>query len=144
MRRYRTITAGVFGVILIAGGIVHFVLGRAYPDGYAVFADSALVPGLSSLWGSFVMPNIGWLTIVLGCLEVAAGVGMFFRRTRVMASWGILAFLVFITVLGYGLATASLGEDLLKNRAITLVMIALLAPVALAKPGSAPPAGVPR
>jgi uncharacterized membrane protein len=133
----------IFGVIFIAGGIVHFVLGRAYPDGYAVFATSALVPGLASLWESFVMPNIGWLTLVLGCGEVLVGLGMFFRRTRVAASWAIIVFLGFITVLGYAVATTSLGEDLLQNRAITLVMIALLAPVALARPGSWRSSGVP-
>lgn len=41
----------------------------------------------------------------------------------------MVAFLVFITTVGYGFPTDSFGEDLLKNRSITIVMALLLMPL---------------
>ena len=72
--RYRRIISIVFAVIFIGGGIVHFVLGRLQPYSYAAFGTTALIGWLRSLWASFVMPNIGWLTIVVGVYEIACGV----------------------------------------------------------------------
>ncbi|HJG42636.1 hypothetical protein [Corynebacterium phoceense] len=46
--------------------------------------------------------------------------------------WGalaILAFLVFITVVGYGFPTARALEDIVKNRVITAVMAVLILPL---------------
>lgn len=129
MERYGTIVTALFAVIFVAGGIAHFVLGRLQPEGYAAFADTALFPWLGDLWMSFVMPNIGWLTIVLGLYEIACGVGVVSRRTVTVAAWGMLAFLVFITIVGYGFPTESFGEDLLKNRSVTILMAVLLVPL---------------
>lgn len=129
MRRYQKIVRALFAVVFIAGGIAHLVLGRLQPEGYAVFADTALFPWLSSLWMSFAMPHIGWLTIALGAYEIACGIGMISQRSVTIAAWGMLAFLVFITIVGYGFPVASLGEDLLKNRLITIAMAAMLIPL---------------
>lgn len=129
MWRYQWIIRGLFAVIFIAGGTAHFVLGRVQPEGYAVFGETPLFPWLRELWVSFVMPNIGWLTVLLGIYEIACGAGMLWRRTVAIASWGMLAFLVFITIVGYGFPTNSIGEDLLKNRSITIVMALLLVPL---------------
>lgn len=129
MERYQKIIRALFAVIFIAGGIAHFFLGRLQPEGYAVFADTALFPWLSSLWMSFVMPNISWLTIVLGIYEIGCGLGLMWKRAMVIAAWGMIAFLVFITIVGYGFPTASLGEDLMKNRLVTIVMAGLLVPL---------------
>ena len=41
----------------------------------------------------------------------------------------MLVFLILVTVLGYGWPTASLGEDLLKNRLSTIVLALLLIPL---------------
>ncbi|WP_202912176.1 hypothetical protein [Nesterenkonia muleiensis] len=117
----------------MTGGIVHFILGRLQPKGYAVFADTALLPWLSQLWASFVMPNIGLLTVVLGIYQITCGIGIIWKRTVVVATWGMIVFLVFITIVGYGFPSASLGEDLLKNRWITALMVALLVPLLTAK-----------
>jgi uncharacterized membrane protein YphA (DoxX/SURF4 family) len=119
----------VFAVIFIAGGISHLVLGRVNPQGYSGFGATAWIPWLRTLWSSFVMPNIGWLTILLGIYEIACGVLMIPRRTVRLAALGMALFLVFITILGYGFPTTSFGEDLLKNRLITLVMFVLTLPV---------------
>ena len=129
MRRYQWIIRLLFAVIFIAGGIAHLVLGRVEPEGYAVFAETALLPWLSELWVSFVMPNIGWLTIALGIYEIVCGAGMLWKRTVSLAALGMIAFLVFTTIVGYGFPTHSVGEDLLKNRLITIVMALLLVPL---------------
>ncbi|MDN5557966.1 MAG: hypothetical protein L0G23_00805 [Ruaniaceae bacterium] len=139
MNLYRKIVRGLFAVIFVAGGVAHLVLGRVAPEGYAVFGETALLPWLSALWGSFVMPNIGWLTIVLGIFEIAVGLGMLWRRTARAAAWGMLAFLIFITTLGYGFPTSSFGEDLLKNRVITIAMSGLLVPLLFAGGSSRDP-----
>jgi len=134
MKRYRSIVRIVFAVIFIGGGISHFVLGRLYPNSYATFGRTALIPGLRDLWSSWVMPNIGWLTILLGIYEVACGVGILLRRTTRWATLGMIVFLVFITILGYGFPAASPGADFLGNRLITICMVLLLIPVLVAKP----------
>lgn len=133
-RVYTWLVRGFFALVFIAGGVAHFILGRVDPGGYAVFADTALLPWLNDLWHSFVMPNIGWLTVVLGVYEVLCGVGILFKRTSAVAVWGMIAFLVFILVLGYGFPTATFTEDLLKNRLFTVVMIGLLLPLGLRRP----------
>lgn len=129
MQRYQRIIRTLFAAIFIAGGIAHFVLGRVQPEGYAVFADTALFPWLSRLWVSFVMPNVGWLTITLGIYEISCGIGVLWKRTVTIATLGMIAFLVFITIVGYGFPTASLSEDVLTNRLITLLMAGLLVPL---------------
>ncbi len=132
MVRDRPITRVLFAVIFLAGGIAHLVLGRVAPDSYEVFGDTALFGGMRTWWSGFVMPHIGWLTLAVACYEIACGLGMLWRPTVRLAAWGMVGFLVFITVVGYGFPTDSIGEDLLKNRSITLVMalvlVALLGP----------------
>jgi uncharacterized membrane protein len=119
----------VFAVIFIGGGISHLVLGRVMPDSYAAFGQTPIFGWMRDLWASWVMPNIGRLTLVLGIFEICCGIGIAIKRTALIAVWAILAFLVFITINGYGLPAASLGEDILKNRATTILMALLLIPL---------------
>ena len=134
--RVLRVAAAMFLVLVFAAVLAAHWLA---PEGYAVFGETALLPWLSALWGSFVMPNIGWLTIVLGIFEIAVGLGMLWRRTARAAAWGMLAFLIFITTLGYGFPTSSFGEDLLKNRVITIAMSGLLVPLLFAGGSSRDP-----
>ena len=122
MRLYRRTIRVLFAAAFIGGGASHFLFGRLMPDSYAAFAGTALLPWLSDLWRSFVMPNIGRLTIALGLFEIACGAGLLRRRTAALSAWAMLVFLILVTVLGYGWPTASLGEDLLKNRFSTIVL----------------------
>ncbi|MEJ6018713.1 hypothetical protein [Corynebacterium sp. H113] len=133
MKIYRRIVVTLFSAIFILGGIAHFVLGRTNPEGYSVFADTALIPALADLWRNFAMPNISWLTIVLGCYELAAGVGLILPRTRRFAAIAMLLFLVFITVVGYGFPTTTILDDILKNRLFTTVMAVLILPLLYGK-----------
>ena len=133
MSRYQQVLRALFAVIFIAGGLVHFVLGRLLPAGYAGFGETALIPWLRALWASFVMPNLAWLTILLGCYEIACGVGMIWRRTVTLAVVGMLGFLVFITIVGYGYPAASPLEDLVKNRLVTIIMAGLLVPLLIVR-----------
>lgn len=106
MERYCTVARSLFAVVFIGGGV----------------------------WQSFVMPNIGWLTLVLAVFQIAAGVLLLLDRDRVrIAAIAILTFFSFILLLGYGFSAANLAEDPAKNRAFTVVMAALLIPV-LAQP----------
>lgn len=84
----------VFALLFILAGVTHFVLGRVDPDGYDVFASTALLPSLHDLWFSFVMPNIGWLTILLGIFQFLCGALILWNRTAVYAVWAMIAFLV--------------------------------------------------
>lgn len=62
------------------------------------------------------MDNISWLTIVLGLIEIACGTLILIRgRASKIGAIGMMAFLVFITIVGYGWSTTGLGEDLLKT-----------------------------
>lgn len=131
MNRYRQVVRFLFAVIFIGGGIAHFVMGRTMPDEYAVFGDTALIPGLGTVWGSFVMPNIGWLTILTGIFEIACGVGLLSRQFVRIAATLIIGFLIFITILGYGFPAEGFISDLISNRLITTVMALLVLPLAL-------------
>ena len=105
MKQYRSVVRILFAVVFIAGGVSHLFLGRLQPEGYVSFAHTALFSWLSDLWTSWVMPNIGWLTIVLGIYEIACGLSMLWRRTLLLGVCGMIVFLVFITVVGYGFPT---------------------------------------
>ena len=129
MRLYRRTIRVLFAAAFIGGGASHFLFGRLMPDSYAAFAGTALLPWLGDLWRSFVMPNIGRLTIALGLFEIACGAGILRRRTAALSAWAMLVFLVLVTVLGYGWPAASPGEDLLKNRLSTIVLTLLLIPL---------------
>lgn len=131
MNRYGQVIRYLFAVIFIGGGIAHFILGRTNPDGYAVFGNTALIPWLGELWSGFVMPNIGWLTILTGILELACGVGLLFKRSVRVAAILIIGFLIFITILGYGFPAEGFFSDLISNRLITIVMALLVLPLAL-------------
>lgn len=130
-RRYTWVVRRFFALVFILAGVAHFILGRVDPDGYVVFADTTLLPSLQNLWMSFVMPNIGWLTILLGVFQILCGGLILWNRTAVYAVWGMIAFLVFILVLGYGLEADNWWMDLVKNRLLTVVMIAALVPLGL-------------
>ena len=126
MRRYQWIIRGLFAVIFIAGAPP--TSSRSRPaEGYAASARPRCSRGCESC--GLVMPNIGWLTIALGIYEIVCGAGMLWKRTVSLAALGMIAFLVFITIVGYGFPTNSIGEDLLKNRSITIVMALLLVPL---------------
>lgn len=129
--RWLAFLRSLFAVVFIAGGISHIVLGRVSPEGYAAYGDTAWPDALAVLWHEFVMPNIGWLTLVLAVFEIAVGVGLLLRGRAVqLAAIGALGFLVFILVLGYSFPAADAGESFLKNRLFTLVMMAMVAPLA--------------
>ncbi|MFD2840170.1 hypothetical protein ACFSYH_06265 [Populibacterium corticicola] len=121
----------IFSVIFVLGGISHVVLGRTIPEDYAGFGTTALFPVLEDLWSSLVMPNIGWMTLALAAYEIACGIGILFRRTRIWAIYGMLLFLVFVTVLGYGMEVGSSIEDFATNRLATIIMALLLLPLVL-------------
>lgn len=128
--RYHAIVRAVFGFLFLAGGVAHLVLGRIAPKSYADCGETALFNWLSALCSSFVMPNISWLTLILAAFEMAACAALSVRGRAVR--WGalaILAFLVFITVVGYGFPTAGALEDTVKNRIITVVMAVLVLPL---------------
>jgi uncharacterized membrane protein len=135
MRIYRIAIRAIFALVFIAGGIVHFWMGRSAPGGYAAFGDTALFGWLGDLWASWVMPNIGWLTIALGIIEIACGIGLLIKRTARLAAAGMVAFLLFITTLGCAFQTTSIAEDFLKNRCVPLALALLLVPLLL-KPGA--------
>ena len=131
MRLYRRTIRALYAAAFIGGGVSHFLFGRLMPDSYAAFAGTALLPWLGDLWRSFVMPNIGRLTIALGLFEIACGAGILRRRTAALSAWAMFVFLILVTVLGYGWPAASPGEDLLKNRLSTIVLTLLLIPCLL-------------
>lgn len=129
MRWYDRVVRGVLAVLFVAAGIAHLVLGRVDPAGYAVFADTAAAPWIADLWASWVMPDIGRLTILLAGYQIACGIGVLLRPFLIPATTGIAVFLIFITIIGYGLPADSVAEDLLTNRAVTALLLALTVPV---------------
>jgi uncharacterized membrane protein len=126
MKLYRTIVRTLLAVTFIGGCAVHIISGRTRPGDYAAFGETALPGWLTDLWTSWVMPNISWLTIVMGLLELAWGVGLIVKRTVPYAAAAAIAFFVFLTALGCGFPTTTFPEDLLKNRLPALLALLTL------------------
>lgn len=125
---YITIVRTVFGVIFVAGFAVHLRAAVSNTSSYGPFGDTAWPP-LDWLWGAVVMPNIGWLALGMAAFELAIGVtawlpGLWNRLSVI----GMVCFFVFLLALGYAFPTTGWVEDLLVNRAGSLVMLALVAP----------------
>lgn len=82
------------------------------------------------------MPNIAWLTIVMAAVELTIGVCLLRggREAR-WAALAVLGFFCFLLALGYGWPTMGAVEDFAKNRLGTLVMAAIIAPVAWGSAG---------
>lgn len=129
MRWYDRVVRGLLAVLFVAAGIAHLVLGRLDPGGYAVFADTAAAPWIADLWASWVMPDIGLLTVLLAVYQIACGIGVLLRPVLIPATIGIAMFLIFITIVGYGLPSDSVAADLLVNRSVTTVLLAVTVPV---------------
>lgn len=130
MSRYCAVVRVVFAVVFLGGALVHVYFGLFSPHSYRSYADTALWSWLAELWRGFVMANIGWLSLVPAAFEFAVGVGLLARgRVRRLAVLAALGFFAFILVLGYAWSASSTWDDFLKNRAFTLVMAAVLAPV---------------
>lgn len=128
----RTVLRTALVIVFVGGGVSHLVLGTVQPEGYAAFGTTSLLPGLSSLWSSFVMPNIRLLTIVLAALEMTAGIGLTLAgRAQQLAACGMCVFYAFLVVLGSGFPTDSFVEDVAKNRAPVILLALLTLPFLL-------------
>lgn len=46
---FRPVIRTVYAVIFAVASVFHVVLGRTAPEGYAVFGETAALPGLASL-----------------------------------------------------------------------------------------------
>lgn len=135
---YRTLTRTVFGMLFIAGGFTHILLGRLIPEGYAVFGENALIPALGEFWATTVMPHIGWITLVQAAIEIACGIGLLRSGLRVrLAAAVILLMLLVQTLLGMGLTGADPVLDIAVNRGIPLILAVLAVPLLT---GPRPPA----
>lgn len=127
MRVLARVLRWFFALVFVGGGISHVHLGRSNPAGYEPFGDTAVLPPLARLWEAFVMPNIGWLTLLLAAFEIAVGIGLALggSATR-LAALAALGFLGFILVLGYGFTGLSGLERFVKNHLVTVVMMAMV------------------
>lgn len=125
---YVTVVRTLFGAIFVGGCAVHLRFALTDPSFYAPFGQTAWPP-LEGLWQSFVMPNIGWLALLMAGFELAVGIGSWlpdrWNRLAVLAMTG---FFVFLLLLGYAFPATTPTEDFLVNRLGSLVMIALVLP----------------
>ena len=75
------------------------------------------------------MPNIGWLALCMAAFELAVGVTAWlpgrWNRLSVVA---MACFFAFLIPLGFAFPAASWGEDLLVNRAGSVVLLAVVVP----------------
>lgn len=125
---YITAIRTLFGLVFVAGSVVHLRNALANPSSYEAFGATAWPP-LDALWADFVMPNIGWLGLCMAAFELVMGVAAWLPgRWNRISVIGLACFFVFLVVLGYAFPAGTWLEDLLVNRAGSLVMIALVLP----------------
>ncbi len=121
----------LFAIIFVAGCIIHLVMGRTWPEGYAAFGTTAWTP-LANLWSSFVMPNIAWLTVAMALIELTFAVGLFLGgRAARFGAGGACIFFTFLMLLGFAVPQPSSLEDFLMNRLGSLIMILAILPILL-------------
>lgn len=135
---FRKIVRYGFGTVFAAGVVIHIVAGLRSPSGYAVFGSTA-VPPLADAWAHLIMPNIQLLAICMAAIEGCIAYGLFRggQAARVAAQ-ASCTFFVFLLFLGYGWPTETLGQDFLKNRLGSLLMLGLMLPVAVQSGYDAP------
>lgn len=123
-----------FAAVFAVGFVVHLVQGRTNPEGYAVFVETAWAP-LAWLWDAWVMPNIGWLTVLMALYELAIAAGLLRGgRAARLAAAGASVFFVFLLFLGYGMPQPTLVDHFLVNQLPTLVFLVAMMPLLWPKP----------
>ncbi|MEJ5997152.1 hypothetical protein [Corynebacterium sp. H130] len=125
----KTLLRRGFGIVFAAGTAIHLYVGSRQPEAYSAFANSAWPP-LDVAWSSFVMPHIRELTLLMAAIEGGIAIGLLWQRKyEKLAVWTAIAFFTFLIPLGYAWETNSWGEDLLKNRLGSVIMILAIAPL---------------
>lgn len=76
MSRGRAVSLGALAVLFVGAGVMHFVRPEPFEQ---------IVPP--------VLPAKRTLVFVSGVAEILGGMGLLFRRTRRVASWGLVALL---------------------------------------------------
>ncbi len=129
-RLIRWFFAAAFG----AGFVVHLVLGRTDPESYGAFGETAWAP-LAWLWEAWVMPNIGWLTVLTALYELAIAAGLLAGgQLARLAAAGASLFFVFLLFLGYGMPQPTLVGHFLANQLLTLAFLVAMVPVLWSRP----------
>jgi uncharacterized membrane protein YphA (DoxX/SURF4 family) len=135
MRAYEKVARIVFGLIFAGGGVVHLTVGQVASSSYAAFGTTATFVWLSNLWDAYVMPNIRWLTVIVGLFELACGSGLISKKAypigALVSACVMLLFFVLIFMLGYGLPASGPWDDFLKNRAFTIVLMLPILPLVI-------------
>jgi len=125
---YVTTIRTVFGLIFVAGSVVHLGNALGDPSVYGAFGRTAWPP-LAGWWEPLVMANIGWLVVVMVGFELVVGVSAWLpRRWNRLSVLAMTVFFVFLVFLGYGFPVDAWYRDLLVNRFGSVVMIAVVLP----------------
>jgi hypothetical protein len=114
----------------LLGWLSHVYLSLTNPQIYAVFGDTALIPGYTGLWKSMVMPSITFFAFLLAGFEILVGYLLLsegkWAKTGVVLS---ILFNLFLIQMGLGIPAKSGLQDFLSNRLPNLIFLAIQLPL---------------
>ncbi len=128
--RLRTFARSFVALWYLLGWLSHVYLALFAPETYRVLGSTALVPGVTNLWGSLIMPNITVFALLLAVFEILVG-GLLISQGRwVKVGLALsLLFNAFLVQLGLGYPTSSTLNDFMVNRLPNLVFMGLQIPL---------------
>jgi hypothetical protein len=63
----------LLAIVYLLGGVVHLLLAIVSPTVYEGFAEQALVGAYTTMWETYVVPQLGVLVPMMGVIELAIG-----------------------------------------------------------------------
>lgn len=114
----------------LLGWLVHVYLGFCNPDMYAVFGNTAIIPGYANFWSGMIMPSITFFALLLAGFEIMVG-GLLISKGKYVKAGVILSILfnLFLIQMGLGFPAASVWQDFLVNRLPNLIFLVIQLPL---------------
>lgn len=114
----------------LLGWLSHVYLGLVNPRIYAVFSETAIIPGYANFWNSMVMPSITFLAFLLAGFEILVGCLLLSEGKWVKAGVVLsILFNLFLIQMGLGIPATGGWQDFLNNRLPNVIFLAIQIPL---------------
>lgn len=114
----------------LLGWLSHVYLGLVNPRIYAVFSETAIIPGYADFWNSMVMPSITFFALLLAAFEILVGCLLLSEGKWVKAGLVLsILFNLFLIQMGLGIPATGGWQDFLSNRLPNVIFLAIQLPL---------------
>jgi hypothetical protein len=114
----------------LLGWLSHVYLGLVNPKIYAVFGETAIIPGFAGFWNSVIMPSITFFAFLLAAFEILVGCLLLSEGKWVKAGVVLsILFNLFLIQMGLGIPATAGWQDFVSNRLPNLIFTAIQIPL---------------